>query len=272
MTHAKEKVAISIDAKLLKQVDALVDGSAVRSRSHAVETLLKKALGGARKALVLAGGEGRGLAPLTYSIPKPLIEVNGKPVLQRIVEWLAGQGISDIIVSVGYLGEQIEAYFGNGSAFGVSIAYVREKEPLGTAGPLLLAANALREPFVMLNGDVLCDFDLRGMLAFHARAGGMATVALKESADASKYGAVLLQGENVTSFVEKARRGAALVNAGVYVMEPGVIALAPQKGSLEKDVFPALARKRLLRGYVFDGRWADVGTPEALKEAEAMFD
>jgi NDP-sugar pyrophosphorylase family protein len=269
----KEKIAISIDKALLRRVDARVDGSNVKSRSHAIELLLLQALGGSNselQALVLCGGEGKGLRPLTYKIPKPMVEVGGKPILQRIVAWLKSNGITKITLAIGYMGEDISSYFGDGNSFGVSIDYAQEREPLGTAGAL----NAMREKaqgtFLVLNGDVLCSFDLRAMLEAHRKSGAVATMALKSVRDAGHYGVVEMEGDKVTKFEEKAKQGgeSRLVNAGVYALSSKIFDYLPAKGMLEHDVFPKLAQKGLLRGYVFTGPWVDVTDKQSLMQAE----
>jgi len=278
MTSSKEKIAISIGKGLLKRVDARVDGTSVKSRSHAIELLLLRALGGgqALRALVLCGGEGKGLRPLTYKIPKPMLEVGDKPMLQRIIEWLKAHDVKRITLAVGYLGQDIEEYFGNGEKFGVEIDYAREKEPLGTAGPLNFVRDSFNGTFLVLNGDVLCDLDLRAMIEAHRKSNALVTMALKSVREPGNYGVAGLEGERITRFEEKAVAKAGqsgkheprLVNAGVYVMSERIFDHIPSKGMLERDVFPKLARKGLMRGYVFTGKWVDVSDNESLKQAE----
>ena len=269
----KEKIAISIDKALLRRVDASVDGSTIKSRSHAIELLLLQALGGTGSdmhALVLCGGEGKGLRPLTYKMPKPLLEVGGKPILQRIVEWLKANGITKITLAIGYLGEEIEAYFGDGGQFGVSISYSREREPLGTAGALNAMRQKVQGTFLVLNGDVLCSFDLRAMLAAHRRTSATTTMALKSVRDAGHYGVVEMEGDKVMKFEERAKKGgeSRLVNAGVYAFSPKIFDYLPAKGMLERDAFPKLARNGAMRGYVFTGPWVDVTDRQSLAQAE----
>ncbi|MFA6035672.1 MAG: nucleotidyltransferase family protein [Candidatus Micrarchaeia archaeon] len=271
--QGKEKIAISIDKALLHRVDARVDGSTIKSRSHAIELLLLQALGGTGSdlhALILCGGEGKGLRPLTYKIPKPMVEVGGKPILQRIVEWLKASNITKATFAIGYMGEDISSYFGDGNSFGVSIDYAKEREPLGTAG----AVNAMREraqgTFLVLNGDVLCSFDLRAMLEAHRRSNAVATMALKSVRDAGHYGVVEMEGDKVTKFEESSKTSgeSKLVNAGVYVLSSKIFDYLPAKGMLEHDVFPKLAQKGLMRGYVFTGPWVDVTDKQSLMQAE----
>ncbi|MEM3399491.1 MAG: sugar phosphate nucleotidyltransferase [Candidatus Micrarchaeia archaeon] len=256
----KEKIAISIDAGLLKRIDRMVDGLDVKSRSHALEMLIRKGLGeeSVDEALLFAGGEGKHAA---YRLPKPMLELYGRPVMQGVIEWLGKNGIKKITVSVGYLREEIESYFGNGAGFGVSIEYIREDEPVGTAGSLKLARGRFGKTFVALNSDVICDFDLKKMVEFHKDVGALATVALHESKDVHRYGTVALEGNWITKFVEKPEKGtepSGIVNAGVYVFEPEIFNYTPDRGMLETDVFPFLAKKGLIAGYIFHGEWKDV--------------
>lgn len=252
----KEKIAFSIDPKLLKRIDSMVDGMNVKSRSHAIDILLRKALGEdkVKSALVFAGGE----KTTKYGIPKCMIEVRDKPLLLYSIEWLRRHGIMDITITTGKSRDQIESYFKNGETFGVKIDYVPELEPLGTAGALSSAGERFKNTFVALNGDVACDFNLDKMIDFHKRSKAVATMALTEVESASNYGAVDIEGEKITGFIEKPKEGkepSKLVNAGVYIFEPSILGFTPEKGMLEKDVFPLLAKKRLLNGFVFSGEW-----------------
>ncbi|MFH1285270.1 MAG: nucleotidyltransferase family protein [Candidatus Micrarchaeota archaeon] len=255
----REKIAFSIESALLKKVDSLVDGENVKSRSHSIEILLRKALGERKmnSALILAGG-GRGKI---YTTPKPLLEVDEKPVLQRIIEWLARSEITKIIIAVRKGEAEVESYFGDGSNFGVEISYIREAEPRGTAGAVNLVKARFKDMrFMVLNSDVLSHFEIGDMLEFHKSAKTVATMALKEVEEPSKYGVVKLEGSRVIGFVEKPARGkeqSNLVNAGVYIFEPEIFHFIPEKGMLESEVFPVLAKKQLLGGYVFSGEWKD---------------
>ncbi|MBI5159675.1 nucleotidyltransferase family protein [Candidatus Micrarchaeota archaeon] len=257
----KDKIAFSIDPKLLKRVDEMVDNVTVRSRSHAIDILLRKAFGEdkVRSAFVFAGGE----KSAKYGIPKCMVEVNDKPLLQHAIEWLEKNGVEEVTIATGKFKDQIESYFKNGEEFGVKIDYVAEFEPLGTAGALNNAGVRFKTTFVAMNGDVACDFSLEKIVEFHKRSKAVATMALTEVESASKYGAVELEGEKITGFVEKPKEGkepSKLVNAGVYVCEPSIVGFTPEKGMLEKDVFPLLAKKKLLNGFVFSGQWLEASS------------
>ena len=171
---ARERLTITLRSDLLGDVDAMIDGTKVRNRSHAIELLVSKAIEArkVRKALILAGGKGTRMRPFTYEMPKPMIPVKGKPLVQHIIELCRKYDVRDIIMSVGYMGDKIRQHFGDGNHLGVNITYVFEDEELGTAGPLHLARDRLDGPFLMFNGDILSDVDLGDLMRFHDEQGG----------------------------------------------------------------------------------------------------
>jgi mannose-1-phosphate guanylyltransferase len=270
----KERVTLTIERSLLEQVDKTVDGSRIKNRSHAVELMMRKALGShqPRKAFVLAGGKGTRLKEIANGLPKPLVPLKGKPILEYTIDLFKKYGIKDIIIAVGYKAEMIKAHFGDGKKFGVSISYVEEHDPLGTAGPLKLAKEHLTSTFVMCNADELKDIDLNDMLVFHSTNRGAATIALTTVEDPSAYGVAVLNGNKIMTFVEKPDKKNApsnLINAGLYILEPEIIDYIPEGFSkIEEDVFPKLASEEKLFGYPFSGQWFDTGTPQRLKLAE----
>ncbi|MBU2638764.1 MAG: NTP transferase domain-containing protein [Nanoarchaeota archaeon] len=261
----KERVTLTIESNILKQIDKRINGSTIKNRSHAVELILRESIGAntLRKGLILAGGKGTRLKPITDEIPKPLLPVHGKPILQYGIELFKKFGINEIILSIGYKGSQIKEYFGNGERFGVTIHYIEETEPLGTAGPLNLARKYLTEPFVMCNADELKDIDLTDMYIFHKNNHALATIALTTVPDPSNYGVARMQGQKIVEFIEKPPAPPSnLINAGLYILEPDVLKYVPKKGfaMVEKDVFPKIAAEGKLYGYNFAGQWMDTGT------------
>jgi mannose-1-phosphate guanylyltransferase len=269
----KERVTLTIEAEILDSVDKRVDGLKIKNRSHAVELLLMKALdkNRPRKALILAGGKGTRLYPITKEIPKPLVPLHDKPIMQHTIELFKKYGIDEIIISIGYKGDKIKEYFGNGKRFGVSITYIEETEPLGTAGPLNLARPYLTDTFVMCNADELKNIDLNEMYIFHKEIGAAATIALTTVADPSQYGVAKLTGNKILEFIEKPPQGTApsnLINAGLYILEPEVLNYV-QKGasSIERSVFPFIAKDTKLFGFPFSGQWFDTGTLARYEEA-----
>jgi NDP-sugar pyrophosphorylase family protein len=268
----RERLTITLRNDLVRELDGMVDGIKVRNRSHAIEVLLSRVLESrkVKKAIILAGGKGTRMRPLTYEMPKPMIPLKGKPLIQHIMELCRKYEIREIILSTGYLGDKIREHFGDGSHLGIDLKYVQESDEMGTAGPLLLAKNQLDGPFLMFNGDVLSNIDLADLISFHQEQKGLATIALTQVEDTSSFGVARLKGHRIVGFVEKPKSGqeSKLINAGVYVLEPEVLKyIPPGKAMLERDVFPKLSAEGKLFGYPFDGQWFDTGTPEAYENA-----
>lgn len=268
----KERVTLTVDTGILQHVDKSVDGHTVKNRSHAVEILLLKALGADRpkKAFILAGGKGTRLMPLTKELPKPMIPLHDKPLLEHVIGLFKKHGINDIIISLGYKGDKIKQHFGDGKKFGLTINYVEEKEPLGTAGPLKLAEHLLTETFVMCNADELKNINLIAMFASHKENNARGTLALTTVENPSDYGVARMDGNKITEFIEKPKDPAVgnLISAGLYILEPDVIKLVPNgPASIERDVFPKLAAEGKLFGYPFSGQWFDTGTLQRYEKA-----
>jgi mannose-1-phosphate guanylyltransferase len=228
------------------------------------------------QALILVGGEGTRLRPLTSTVPKPVVPLVGRPFIAFMLEWLRGHGVDEAILSCGFMADGVRAVLGDGSELGVHLRYVEEPGPLGTGGALKFAEELLDERFFMLNGDVLCDLDLTAQLHQHEQTGARATLALIPVEDPSAYGLVRRNHDlSVRGFVEKPspeQIDTNLINAGAYIIEREVLAeLAPAGTSIsiERDVFPTLVDRGLF-GYQADGYWLDIGTPE--RYLQATFD
>jgi mannose-1-phosphate guanylyltransferase len=220
------------------------------------------------QALILAGGEGTRLRPLTSTIPKPVVPVANRPQMAFMIEWLRDHGVDDVILACGFLAEGVRRVLGDGEALGVRLRYVAEPTPLGTGGALRYAGGLLDQRFVMVNGDVLTDFDLSAQLAQHEQTGALATIALVAVEDPTMYGLVRLSDDRaVDDFVEKPRPDeidSDLINAGAYVLERSILDEMPPPGatiSIERQVFPRLVGRGLY-GFVGHGYWLDIGTPE----------
>jgi mannose-1-phosphate guanylyltransferase len=220
------------------------------------------------QALILAGGEGTRLRPLTSTIPKPVVPLVDRPFIAFMIEWLRRHGVDDVILACGFMAADVRAVLGDGAALGVRLRYVEEPVPLGTGGALKYAEELLDERFLMLNGDVLTDIDLTAQLEQHERTGARATLALVAVEDPSAYGLVRLNPDRaVAEFLEKPDSTAIdtnLINAGAYVLERDVLETMPPAGtnvSIERDVFPTLVGRGLY-GHPADGYWLDIGTPE----------
>lgn len=224
------------------------------------------------QALVLAGGEGTRLRPLTYTTPKPVMPLAGRPFLSFTLDWLRGHGVDDVILSCGFLSDGVHRVLGD-IYDGMRLRYVVEDEPLGTAGPVRLAYDqgVVGERLLVLNGDVLTDIDLTAELGQHERTGARATLALIAVEDVSSYGVVPTDREmRVEAFLEKADGDAPTdrINAGAYVVEREVVEGIPpgRAVSFEREVFPGLIGRGLY-GWRAEGYWIDIGAPERYLEA-----
>jgi mannose-1-phosphate guanylyltransferase len=225
------------------------------------------------QAVILVGGEGTRLRPVTSLVPKPIAPVVDRPFVAYILDNLARHGIPRAVFSSGFLAEAIQREIGDGSGYGVQVDYRVESEPLGTAGAIANCSPLLDDgPLLVFNGDVLSDVDLSALMATHAEKGGMGTIFLTPVEDPRRYGLVELRDDgSVASFLEKPSEweGEALINAGVYVLEPEVLEMVPpgRLYSIERGVFPKLAQSGSLYGHVDHGYWRDIGTPESYLEA-----
>jgi mannose-1-phosphate guanylyltransferase len=219
------------------------------------------------QALILAGGEGTRLRPLTSTIPKPVVPLVDRPFITFMLEWLRGHGVDDVVLSTGHMASGVRNVLGDGSGLGIRLRYVEEQEPLGTGGAVKLAESFLDERFLVLNGDVLTDFDLSAQLAAHESTGARGTLALIAVSDPSAYGLVRLEDDGaVRDFLEKPapdQIDTHLVSAGAYVLERSVLELMPPDTnvSIEREIFPRLIDDGLY-GHAAQGYWLDIGTPQ----------
>jgi mannose-1-phosphate guanylyltransferase len=218
------------------------------------------------QAVILVGGEGTRLRPLTSTVPKPVVPLVDRPFISYMLEWLCAHGIDDVIMSCGFLATSVRNVLGDGSAYGIRLRFVEEPDPRGTAGALKFAESLLDERFLMLNGDVLTDIDLTEQIAQHERTGASATLALVPVEDPSAYGLVHLHDDNaVRDFVEKPgpdRVDTNLISAGAYVLERKILDLVPsgRNVSIEREVWPRLIGSGLY-GFPSESYWLDIGTP-----------
>jgi NDP-sugar pyrophosphorylase family protein len=228
------------------------------------------------RAIVLVGGEGTRLRPLTYTTPKPLLPIVNEPFLERQLRWLAGHGVDEVVLSLGYLPDAFRARFPDDRLGGVTLRYAVEDEPLGTAGGIRYAAEVagIDERFVVCNGDVLTTLDLSAMVRFHDAHRGAATIHLCRVDDPSAFGVVPTRSSGeVIAFVEKPPPGKVpsnWINAGTYVLEPSVLERIPPRltVSIERDTFPRmLDRPGRLYALQSDAYWIDIGTPEKYLQA-----
>lgn len=220
------------------------------------------------QAVIMAGGMGTRLRPLTYAIPKPLLPIGEKPILELILQRLKRSGIGDVIIATGYRSELIETYFGNGKKWGVRIGYARENTPLGTAGVLRQLRRRLRGDFLVMNGDVLTELDFRTMLRAHRAAGADITVGARTLETEIPYGVLECRGGEVRGITEKPRIRS-LISAGVYLVRPGVIGLIPASGRYDMPqlITKAIAAGRRVGTHEIREYWMDIGHLEDLQKA-----
>lgn len=230
------------------------------------------------RALILVGGYGTRLRPLTLSRPKPLVEFANKPILLHQIEALVDAGVTEVILAVSYRAEEMERELSKaGRKLGISIVFSHETEPLGTAGPLALAKQLLAsssEPFFVLNSDIICEFPFKDLAQFHLQHGKEGTIVVTKVEEPSKYGVVVYKENGcIESFVEKPQEFISnKINAGLYIFNRAIlnrIELRPT--SIEKEVFPGMARDRELYAFELHGFWMDVGQPRDFLTGMCMY-
>lgn len=225
------------------------------------------------KAVILVGGEGTRLRPLTLSTPKSMVPVVNRPFLELMITYLKGHGIDEVILAMGYLPDPIQSYFGDGIGHDIRLIYSVEDSPLGTAGAVKKVADYIDDSFFVFNGDVFTDIDLTEMLKLHRKSGAKTTIALTPVEDPTVYGVVVTaDGGRVRRFVEKPKREEVttnMINAGIYILEPGILDMIPEgeKFMFEQGVFPVLLEQgEPVYGYESHRYWIDIGTPEKYRK------
>jgi mannose-1-phosphate guanylyltransferase / phosphomannomutase len=226
------------------------------------------------RAVVMAGGEGTRLRPLTSNQPKPMVPIVGKPCMEHILELLKAHGLEDVIVTVAFLPQAIRSYFGDGESLGLNISYSVEETPLGTAGSVGLAARRLEEQLLVISGDALCDVDLTRLLEAHRENEAAVTIGLKSVDNPLEFGIVVTDEDGrIERFLEKPSWGQVFsdtINTGIYVLEPEVLRHIPDDRPYDfsKELFPLLLEMgRPLYGHVFEGYWQDVGDLDQYRQA-----
>src|SRR5437667_29600 len=226
------------------------------------------------KAVVMAGGEGSRLRPLTVKRPKPMVPIVGKPVIEHILNLLKRHGITEVVVTVQYLASNIEDYFGNGSQFGMRITYSREDVPLGTAGSVKNAEDQHTEPFIVISGDALTDYNLTDIIKYHEEKQSMATLLLAHVPNPLEYGVIITNEEGrITQFLEKPSWGEVFsdtINTGIYVLDPKIFSYYEKNKPFDfsQELFPMMLKQGdPIYGYVANsGYWCDVGNlPEYMR-------
>ena len=227
------------------------------------------------KAVVMAGGEGSRLRPLTSRRPKPLAPIVNKPVMEHIVDLLRTHGVSEVVATLHYLADEIESYFGDGSGFGVAMHYVVEDTPLGTAGAVKLAEHLLRdEPFLVISGDALTDLDLTALVADHRRTGAPATIAVQRVPTPLEFGVVITdERDRITRFLEKPSWGEIFsdtINTGIYMLDPSVFDYMERGKNYDfsRDIFPRMLHEgKIVKGFITEDYWTDIGNLQQYQQA-----
>lgn len=268
----RKRLTITLPQDLIDVLDAEVDGVKIRNRSHAIESLLAHKLNPpVKKAVILAADEGIKFRPFTYEMPKAMLPVKGRPLLEHIIIGLRDYDIRDIYISVGHLSDKIKSYFENGSKFGVRISYIKQtKKNLGTAGALKNFQRFVGPPeaFFLIYGDVLAEINYHDMAQFYYHHKGVLGVAsLTTVNDPEHWGVVKLQGHRIKEIIEKPTSTSTkshLISAGIYLFNSKIFSFIPRgkKVSLEKDILPRVLKKNQLSGYLLQGDWYDIFTPE----------
>ncbi|MBI2641467.1 NTP transferase domain-containing protein [Candidatus Roizmanbacteria bacterium] len=272
------RITITISKHLLEKTDKLIDHRKIRNRSHAIEYILSQHFQNrVEKAVILAGGKGTKLRPYTYEMPKSLLPIKGYPLLEYLIRNLKKNGISDIIISIGHLGKKIKEYFGAGEKFAVNIRYSEEDRPLQTGGALLKVKKMLdQEPFLVVYGDILSNFNFSDLIEFHREQNAVASIALTTIDHPAEFGQLTLHGRKLVHFYQKtntSRVKSYLINCGIYLFEPQIFEYLPtgKTSFLLEDVIEKLIREKKVNGFVFEGQWFDVGDPKNYERAIKEF-
>lgn len=241
-----------------------------------IEAVKEKLSRDSLHVLVLCGGEGTRMRPLTLTMPKPMLPLGYKPMLEHTLTFFKEQGFYHFIFAIGYLGESIVKYFGDGSKWDSDIEYSTEEKALGTGGAVKNAERYVNSTFIVTNGDVVFgNLDVRDVLEFHKEKDSLATIVLWKAEDASRFGLVEVGDDGrLENFIEKPRYPKpGWINAGLYVLEPEIFSYVPrgEKVSMESDIFPKILDEKRLYGYNYSGYWADIGIPEDYEEVSRDF-
>lgn len=270
----RSRITITLETNLLTKIDRLIDKKKIRNRSHAIEYIVTQyTQSSVNKAIILAGGQGTQLRPYTYEIPKSMLPVGGKPILEHLIDQLKANNITDIIIAISYLGDKIKKHFGDGSKFGVNITYSEEENDLMTGGALSKLKDLVgQDTFLVIHGDILTDFSFSDFIQFHKAQSTVATVALTTNSEPTEFGQIKLHGTHLTKFylnTDEPGMKSHLIHTGIYAFEPSIFNEFPEgktRFSLE-DVIQQLIKQQEVSGFVFEGSWYDVGNPENYEKA-----
>ena len=270
----KHRTSIEFPPELWKELSTKVPER--KKGNFIIEAVKEKLASEATKVVILCGGEGTRMRPLTLSTPKPMLPLGYKPILEHILQFFSNQGFHNFALSIGYLAEHIVKYFGNGSSLGIKIDYVSENQPLGTGGAVKNSENLINSTFICTYGDVVFrDLNLKEVMQFHKEKQALGTIVLWKAKDARRFGLVEIDdNDRIVDFTEKPKyMTAGLINAGLCIFEPEIFKYIPKNKhvSLENDVLTELVKKESLYGFVYNGYWADIGLPEDYEKVAQEF-
>lgn len=274
----RSRLTITLSERSLNLVDRLINGRTLRNRSHAIEYAIQQYLQQkVRRAVILTGGKGTQLRPYTYEVPTALIPIKGKPLLEYTIEALKKSNIEEVILCIGYLGEQIRKYFGNGEKYGISIIYSEEKTPLQTGGALLQAKSLLPpEPFLVIHGDILTSFSYQDLIDFHQKEDSVVTVALTTTQKPGPFGQLKIHGSKLVNFYQKNKNQIVksnLIHCGIYLCNYNLFDYFPEgkKSFLLEDIIGTLIKEKEASGFIFEEQWFDVGDQKNYELAIKQF-
>jgi dTDP-glucose pyrophosphorylase/predicted transcriptional regulator len=272
VSMTKDELLVLMTSHSIKQVP-LVDESGRVLGVELLDELLRSSSIKDNPVIILAGGQGVRLRPLTDDTPKPLLKVGDQPVLALILNQLRAYGFHRFFISVNYLGDRIEEYFGHGQKEGLTIEYLREREPLGTAGPLSLMPQPFNLPCIVVNGDLLTKINFAHMLQFHHDEGFQITIGVKQHPLQLPYGVVVTEGVRIVEFKEKPVENR-LINAGVYVLDPEVVTMVPKDAYYDMNqlINQVLCRPEQRAGaFLIHEYWMDIGTAPDYQQAQTDY-
>lgn len=273
----RSRITITLQQPLISQIDSIIDGKNLRNRSHAIEYILNQHLqSNIHTAVILAGGKGKKLRPLTLELPKAMLPIKGKPLLEYTIQNLKNNNIRDIIICIGYLGDQIKTHFGDGKKFGVHVTYSQENEPLQTGGAIAKLKNILNnKPFLVIHGDTLTTLNFADLISFHNKYGTLVTVALTTTTNPQYFGQIQLHGTTLVKFfqnTENSKIRTHLIHCGMYVCDREIFQYFPDKKAfLFEDVISDLIQKKKITGFIFEEQWFDVGNFESYEKTIKEF-
>jgi len=266
ITDSKEKIIQTAVSRRLYQIPLLNEKRQVVKLAE-IDHLIRKEKH-SNTIVLMAGGMGKRLRPLTQNTPKPMLQVGGRPIIETLISRLQQQGFSNIIISINYRGDQIKEYFGDGRKFGVSINYIEENQKMGTAGSLGLLNQAPKTPIMVMNGDILTNVNFENLLDFHEQANATDTMCIREYGLEVPYGVVRLNKNNIIAIEEKPVQQF-FVNAGIYVLNPEALEIIPENQAIDMtQVFEKLvSQNQVTVSFPIREFWMDIGKLEDYNRA-----